>query len=350
MNSLARRFAENPILTPRDCRPSRADVVVECLLNPGVFRYQGKIGLLLRVAERPVQEEGWVSVPIVDPQAEGGVRVLRFDKRDPALNLLDPRVFYHAGVSYLTTLSHLRLAWSEDGVHFTIDPHPTLTGVTPLQSFGIEDARVSQLGDVYYLTYTSVSPAGVGIGLSSTRDWKTFTEHGMIFPPHNKDGAIFEEQVGGQYIALHRPSGKELGGNYIWIARSPDLLHWGDHRCIAFTRPGMWDAERVGAGCAPIRTPRGWLAIYHGADASHRYCLGLLLLDLHDPSRVIARSIAPIMEPTESYERAGFLGNVIFTNGHLVDGDRITLYYGASDSVICAATLSVAELLNSLAL
>jgi predicted GH43/DUF377 family glycosyl hydrolase len=110
----------------------------------------------------------------------------------------------------------------------------------------------------------------------------------------------------------------------------------------------MWDSARIGAGCSPIRTPRGWLAIYHGADENSRYCLGAFLLELHDPAHVIARSEFPIMEPTEDYERRGFFGNVIFTNGHLVVGDKLKLYYGASDEVICGAELSIEQILNSL--
>ena len=115
-------------------------------------------------------------------------------------------------------------------------------------------------------------------------------------------------------------------------------MHWGNHRCIAHSRKGMWDSARVGAGAAPIRTPQGWLEIYHGATVNPtRYCLGAMLLDLDEPWKVLARSKEPIMEPIAEYEQVGFFGNVVFTNGHLVDGDEVTIYYGASDSVICGA-------------
>jgi beta-1,2-mannobiose phosphorylase / 1,2-beta-oligomannan phosphorylase len=170
----------------------------------------------------------------------------------------------------------------------------------------------------------------------------------MILPPHNKDCAIFEEKIRDRYYALHRPSSPELGGNYIWIAESPDCIHWGHHKCIAKTRQGMWDSARIGAGCSPIQTPHGWLVIYHGSDEQKRYCLGALLLDIKDPSHVIARSESPIMEPTEPYELGGFSGNAIFTNGHLVIGDKLRLYYGASDEGICGAELSIHEILGSL--
>ena len=267
----------------------------------------------------------------------------------PLLDLSDPRVISYAGEYYLTTMSHLREVASDDGVHFEEVPLPPIFGQGELETYGIEDCRVVEIDDAYYLTFTQVSQHGVGVGLRSTRDWRSFSSHGMIFPPHNKDCAIFPERIGGLYYALHRPSSPELGGNYIWIAESPDLLHWGNHRCIAHSRKGMWDAARVGAGAAPIRTPEGWLEIYHGATVNPtRYCLGAMLLDLEQPWKVLARSTEPIMEPLAEYERVGFFGNVVFTNGHLVDGDEVTIYYGASDSVICGARFSIREILRML--
>ena len=348
MKELTERFPENPILTPSDVRPTREDMVVECLLNPGAFRFNGRTGLLLRVAERPRQEEGWVSTPLLDPGSEGGIRILRIRKDDPDLKLTDPRMFDYKGRGYLTTLSHLRLAWSEDGMHFTPEERPALLGEGSHESYGIEDCRVEFVEGAFRLTYTAVSEFGVGVGLISTKDWQNFTRHGMIFPPHNKDCALFPEKINGYCHALHRPSGGGPGGNFIWISRSPDLLHWGGHRCIATTRRDEWDSQRIGAGAAPVRTPAGWLEIYHGADAAQRYCLGALLLDLNDPTRVLSRSRKPIMQPIAEYELKGFFGNVVFTNGQLVDGDQLTIYYGASDSVICGARASTTAILDSL--
>jgi predicted GH43/DUF377 family glycosyl hydrolase len=347
MADISQRFAENPILKPSNIRPSVPGMKVECLLNPGVFRFQDKTWLLLRVAERPEQTPGKTTLAIM---AENGqLKILEFDNSDPKIDHSDPRVLRHNGVDYLTTLSHLRLVSSEDGTRFREDPaYPPLFGLGELETYGIEDCRVTQMGSIYYLTFTEVSAHGVGVGLRSTADWLRVTSHGMIFPPHNKDCAIFDSQMGGYYYALHRPSSPALGGNYLWLAQSPDLLHWGNHRCLAHPRPGTWDGARIGAGAAPIRTPDGWLEIYHGADSGNRYCLGALLLDLERPWKVLGRSRDPIMEPVADYEQAGFLGNVVFTNGHFVDGDSVTLYYGASDSVICGARLSIREILKSL--
>jgi len=345
--NLAKRFPENPLLKPADLVPAMEGMEIISLLNPGVFRYIDKIWLLLRVAERPAQQEGRISFPVYNKR--GQIEILSFDKEDPLLDASDPRIIKYKGQNYLTTLSYLRLVSSSDGKTFTDDPEfPPIFGQGDLESFGIEDCRVATMDDGFWLTFTEVSPLAVGVGLMYTTDWKNYIRHGMIFPPHNKDCALFEEKVDGRYYALHRPSSPELGGNYIWLATSPDRVHWGNHRCIATTRKGMWDCARVGAGAAPIKTRDGWLEIYHGADENHRYCLGALLLDLNDPSRVLARSREPIMEPEAKYEQSGFFGNVIFTNGHLVDGDHITMYYGASDELICGATLSIAEILTSL--
>lgn len=343
----AKRIAPNPLLKPSQLKPMIDGMEIVCLLNPGVFRYNGRIWLLLRVAERPKQIEGRISFPVYTP--EGEIKVISFDKNDLDLDATDPRVIGYRGQNYLTTLSYLRLVCSEDGVNFYEDPaYPPIFGKGELESFGIEDCRVATTEEGFFLTYTEVSPVAVGVGLMHTTDFKHFDRHGMIFPPHNKDCALFEEKIGQYFYAFHRPSSPELGGNYIWLAESPDRLHWGNHRCVATTREGKWDSARVGAGASPIKTPRGWLEIYHGATRENRYCLGALLLDLNDPSKVLARSEEPIMEPIAPYEQTGFFGNVVFTNGHYVEGDTIHMYYGASDEVICKATLSISEILATL--
>jgi len=344
MSDIANRFENNPILKPADVTPSVDGLAVECLLNPGVFRYEGKTHLLLRVAERPVQEEGVVSLPVLK---DGGIEILSFDKDDPDLDTTDPRGIVYQGKPYLTTLSHLRLASSDDGVHFTVSD-TSIFGEGKHESFGIEDCRVAELDGVFYLLYTAVSENGHGIGMISTTDWQSFNRRGVIIPPANKDGALFEERIGGEYWCLHRPTGEGLGANFMWTARSPDLVHWGKHESLAAPRKGKWDSARIGAGASPIKTDRGWLTIYHGANEENTYCLGAMLLDLDDPTRVLARSDDPIMVPTTDYEKYGFFGKVVFTNGHVIDGDTISIYYGASDEVICGARFSIEEILGTL--
>ncbi len=364
---LAHRFAENPLLSPVDLLPSRKGLSITCLLNPGVFTFQQKTWLIVRVAERPVQNEGKISFPILyfpkkrsikgkplgetdaDRAFTSRIEIAEIGYDDPDLVAIDSRVINYKGVDYLTTLSHLRLFCSDDGIHFKeAKGFPYLRGENILEAFGIEDCRVALIKNTYYLSYTAVSENGVGVGLRTTEDWKNFELHGMILPPHNKDCAIFNEKINGLFYALHRPSSVEIGGNYIWLAQSPDGIHWGNHKCILKTRKGLWDSSRIGAGAAPIKTDGGWLEIYHGANENHRYCLGAFLMDIENPSKVIGRTKIPIMIPQHEYETDGFFGNVVFTNGMLVNGDELTVYYGAADSYICAAKFSIEAIFSHL--
>lgn len=349
MEDIANRFTENPLLSPKDLPPSTEGLEITCLLNPGVFQHQNKTWLVVRVAERPKQKEKTISFPILTKT--GSIKIIEIPKDDPDLIATDARVINYKGNDYLTTLSHLRLLCSENGRDFyEPENYPSLVGEGPLETFGIEDCRVALIEGTYYLTFTSVSDNGVGVGLRTTTDWKNFKKHGMILPAHNKDCAIFEEKINGLFYALHRPSSVDIGGNYIWIASSPDGIHWGNHHCIIKTRKGFWDSKRVGAGASPIKTEKGWLEIYHGANENHQYCLGAFLMDLKDPTKVIARTSEPIMTPTTSYELSGFFGNVVFTNGHIIepDGDTITIYYGASDEFVCGAQFSIKRILQLL--
>ena len=346
MTDLAQRNPRNPLIKPEDLRSYHSSMDIECVLNPGVFQFNGMTWLVLRVAERPFQEEGKITIPLMKNDK---VEFISFDLKDPLLNTDDPREPKYDGETYLSTISHLRILCSKDGISFKDAGLPDLRGKGPLESYGIEDCRVSKMqDDTYLLTYTATSPNGYGVGLRRTSNWKSFDELGMILPPANKDCAIFEKKIKRKYFCFHRPSGVGLGGNYIWLASSPDLINWGNHICIAKTREGMWDSSRIGAGATPIETERGWLAIYHGADHQNRYCLGALLLDKNNPSKVVGRSKKPIMEPTAIYEKEGFFGNVVFTNGHIVKDNTLILYYGASDSVICSAEFSISEILKTL--
>ena len=347
MQDIAKRFSQNPLLSPKDLKASSDGLQITCLLNPGVFTFQNKTWLLIRVAERPAQSDTVISFPVLT--GNGETEIIEIQKDDPDLIATDARVINYKGVDYLTTLSHLRLVYSDDGINFyEPEGYSSLVGEGMLQSFGIEDCRVAFLDNKYWLTFTAVSGNGVGVGLRTTTDWKNFKAYGMMLPPHNKDCAIFEEKINGLYYCLHRPSSVDIGGNFIWIASSPDGIYWGNHQCIIKTRKSLWDSARVGAGAAPIKTEKGWLEIYHGANEQHQYCLGAFLMDINDPYKVIARTEIPIMVPTAAYETTGFFGNVVFTNGHIVNGDTVTIYYGASDEFVCGATFSIKEIFSLL--
>lgn len=345
------RFAENPLIVPADVTPSRPDMEVIGAFNPGAVRVGDDTLLLVRVAERPVAEPGYAATAVLDPRRPGEVEILRFRTDDPDFAQSDPRAFSYKGETYLTSLSHLRVARAPgDGRAFTLDPVPSFFPAGDFEAHGAEDARVIRLDDWYYLTYSAASPHGIVPAMARTRDFVAYERLGAMFPPHNKDIALFPEKIGGLYYALHRPC---TSSPALWIASSPDLAHWGGHREIMGTRPGEWDGERIGCGAEPIRTERGWLQIYHGAivtpDGGVDYRLGAVLLDLREPWKVLKRLRAPILSPTAPYEADGFVPRVVFHNG-LVDrgGGVVDLYYGAADERTSGARLHVPTLLARL--
>ncbi|MBA2306027.1 MAG: glycosidase, partial [Acidobacteria bacterium] len=310
------RASANPILTPAMVRPSRPDLEVVGVFNPGVTRHESDVLLLLRVAEAPLRSsDGEVAAPLYNPSS-GRLEVRRWPASTKGLDVSDPRVLVLDGRTWLTSISHLRVARSTDGVHFEVEPAPALSPATELESFGIEDPRITLLDGTYWINYTAVSPSGISTALASTRDFRTFDRHGVIFPPPNRDVTIFPERIGGRYAALHRPMPEGLGEPAIWIGWSPDLMAWGDHRVVAHARPGTWDDGKVGGGAVPFRVRAGaedaWLAVYHGVTrAPLEYSLGALLLDARDPVHVVARSREPILRPEAPYEREGFFGGVV---------------------------------------
>lgn len=344
-----KRYQRNPILSPADITPSRPDLEVIGAFNAGAALFEDEVILLVRVAERPVPADaGKIGIPMVDrsgpvPQLE----VQWVDRNAPGLDLSDPRGIVYQGRQYLSSVSHLRVARSRDGFHFTVDHHPTILPATPYEVYGMEDPRVTQIDGAYYVAYTAVSPRGVAVSLIRTTDFRQFERIGIIFPPENKNVVLFPGRSAGRYAALHRPSSGAFAAPGIWLAYSPDLVHWGEHHQVISARPGMWDGGRVGGGAVPIETPEGWLAIYHGA-VGGRYCLGTLLLDRDNPHRVLGRSLDPIMTPVEPYERSGFFGSVVFTCGAVQKPDgEVLVYYGASDSTVGVAITSVNELLST---
>ena len=348
MKCTIKRFNHNPIFRPEDIPPSQSGLKVEGVLNPGVFRFQDRIGLLMRVAERPICDSDHIATLVLD-KTHSDITPKVFSRNDPKFSQVDPRAFFYDGKVFLTTMSHLLIAWSFDGGKtFKIDHEARIFPRGEMEAFGIEDCRVEIIDNIWRLTYTAVSQWGIATGYTTTSDWQNFSQPKLILPPSNKDCALFSKKINGRYYCLHRPSAGDPGGNNIWMMSSPDLIHWGDQRMVIPVRPFSWDEQRIGAGAAPIETEVGWLEIYHGADNQGRYCLGAVLFDLNEPWKVVARSVEPIMEPEAEYEQNGFYGQCIFTNGHIVDGDRLTLYYGASDYVICGAELSIREILNSL--
>jgi predicted GH43/DUF377 family glycosyl hydrolase len=346
----ATRFPENPLISPEQVKPSREGWEVVSTLNAGAIIHKREVLLLLRVAERPKADDpNLLTAPMLDRSSDvSGIRLLQVRRDDPEVTGGDSRLFTYRGRTYLTSISHLRLARSNDGRRFEVEDQPTLEASMPYESFGVEDPRITEIEGHYLITYTAVSEHGIAAALASTEDFSQFTRHGVIFPPENRDVTIFPEKIRGRYFCLHRPVGRTIGGFEMWAANSHDLTHWGEHSWLMGPRPGSWDSARIGGGAVPIRTERGWLAIYHGADEQNRYSLGAVLCDLKHPERVIARSERPLLSPEAACEKEGFFGNVVFTCGAFLQDDILTIYYGAADKFICGASLPLSQLLNSL--
>lgn len=354
MRVTAHRPPANPILTPAMIAPSRPDLEVVGVFNPAALRHEGETVLLLRIAEAPAgTRSGEISAAVWDVKAND-LEVRRWRRDAAGVDASDPRMVVADGQTWLTSISHLRVARSVDGLAFTVDPLPAISPATPYESFGVEDARITQIDGTCWINYTAVSPRGIATALASTTDFRRFERHGIIFPPNNRDVTIFPERIGGRYVALHRPMPSGLGDVAIWIASSPDLMSWGEHRHVASARAGGWDDAKVGGGAVPFRVRsgkwNGWLAVYHGVTESPTtYSLGALLLDPDDPSRVIGRSRDPILAPDAPYEREGFFGGVVFTCGLVAEGDLVRVYYGAADGVTAVADLSLDAILAGLA-
>ncbi|MGO4547844.1 glycoside hydrolase family 130 protein [Paenibacillus sp. 2TAB23] len=344
-----KRSSQNPIIRVEDVVPSRPDFRVLGVFNAGVAQLRDETILLLRISEAPVSDKAdEVLVPLLN-EAGTDVSVECYDKTDPSYDFSDSRFIAKDGRTVmLTSLSHLRVARSKDGVHFDIEPQPALFPENALEAWGIEDPRVTQLGDIYYITYSAASAYGVGVGLAETRDFRTFKRRGLMLAPENKDVMLFPEKINGKYYALHRPVPKSFGSPEMWIAESPDLDHWGNHRFLMGLSEQGWDSARMGGGAVPIRTERGWLVLYHGADSTHRYCMGAALLDLENPAKVIARSRIPVLEPEAAYEVNGFFGKVVFSCGALLLEQTVRMYYGAADEVMAVVDIPLEDIFNTL--
>ncbi len=238
-------------------------------------------------------------------------------------------------------VSRLGFAVSTDGFQFSRLDQPVFEPAGETETWGVEDARLTRIDDRWHMLYTAWSSLGIQVAMASTTDFFGWQRHGIVLPgPDNKDAALFPERIDGRYVMFHRIPPD------IWLAYSDDLTHWGDYRKIMEPRPGNWDGLKIGAGGPPLKTDQGWLCIYHGVSPERVYRLGVVLLDLDDPSRVINWPTDAILEPNESWELEGDVPNVVFTCGTAELGDDYFVYYGGADKVIGVATVNKLQLLR----
>ncbi len=349
------RCERNPLITTDDVKPSCDGFSVKGVFNCGAAKYGDEYILLCRVAEAVDTDDGdVVEFPVItENDRKTDFQIISIRKSEhPEYCFDDARTITkgddaNSNVVYLTTLSHLRIARSRDGIHFKVDEKPSIMPNAKEECWGMEDPRITQIGDTYYINYTAVSPNGAATALIITKDFESYERKGIIFLPENKDVTIFPEKINGKYYCFNRPVPKGIGTPDIWLAESEDLVHWGHHEHFYGVSDG-WEDGRIGGGAPPLKTPKGWLKIYHAADKNNRYCLGAFLLDLKDPGKIIAKSEEPLLEPQEDYEVNGFFGGVVFTCGAVMDADMIKIYYGAADDSICMAEMSLEDIYKHL--
>jgi len=255
-------------------------------------------------------------------------------------------------------ISHLTAARSKNGFNtWEVDNKPTFMPDSdnyPEELWGVEDPRITFLEDTgdWAVVYTAYSENGPLVSIARTDDFKQFKRQGAAVLPTDKDAALFPIQFKGRWAMIHRPvpAAQPPVPAHIWISFSPDLRHWGEHRILFKARTGAWwDAHKIGLASPPLKTPEGWLVFYHGVKqmvGGDIYRVGLALLDLNDPTKVLRRSQEWIFSPREPYERIGDVNNVTFPCGVIQKGDEINLYYGAADSNIAVATGNITEILS----
>lgn len=258
-------------------------------------------------------------------------------------------------------LSHLSVARSANGyTDWRIESEPSFQMDATLyeEAWGIEDPRITRVGDEYMIVYTGYSRGGPLVCLASTKDFRNFKRHSTLMPPDDKDAGLFPYKFNDRWALIHRPSSNHgvtgKTGAHIWLSWSPDLRHWGDHTVLLHARQGgWWDANKIGLGPPPLLTDYGWLVLYHGVRTTVSgsiYRLGLALLDRDDPGRVLIRGNEWVFGPEAEYERSGDVPDVVFPCGWILEDDKrtIRLYYGAADTTVCVATGDVEDVIGYL--
>lgn len=261
-----------------------------------------------------------------------------------------------------TTLTDIGLATSSDGIHWTPRPAPILR-MRDEENLRAYDPRLTVIDGRVYMCFAVDTVHGVRAGIAVTDDFEIF-EILTLSLPENRNVVLFPEKIGGRYMRLDRPFPIYSRGFPerfdIWISASPDLRYWGDSALLLGVEDVPFANRKIGPGAPPVRTPKGWLTLFHAVDfdpergkngwEAHwqkRYTAGIMLLDLDDPRKIIGISPRPLLAPEAPYETSGgFRNDVIFPGGMILeDSGEVKIYYGAADTVTCLATADVNDLI-----
>jgi predicted GH43/DUF377 family glycosyl hydrolase len=298
--------------------------------------------------------------PIVK-RYEGNPILTKYDVPYPVETVHNAGATKHGGRYVLLFRSHLRngrsiigIAWSDDGYKFQVKSKPFMVPPTDgvfaeYEEYGIEDPRICSMGGEHYITYSAYSRHGVRIGLAKTHDFTAVERVSLISQPDMRNVVIFPEIFDGRYARLDRPH-SEINPWSIWLSWSPDLIHWGESTVAIKPLVYHWDEAKVGPGATPIATANGWLNIYHGVFDTMDgavYRVGVALHALDDPANVLGVADEWILAPEDPWELTGYVHNVVFCCGAVPEEDgTVKLYWGGADSVICAGTAQVQELVD----
>ena len=297
--------------------------------------------------------------PVVE-RYRGNPILTRDDVPYPVETVHNAAVVKHGGRYVMLFRSHLRngrsiigIADSEDGFRFRVRPEPFLVPAegepfATYEEFGVEDPRITRIGEDYWITYSAYSRHGVRIALARTADFTSVERVSLITQADYRNVVLFPRKIGGRYVRLDRPH-SEIAPWSIWISYSPDLVHWGDSRILIRPLTYHWDEMKVGPGAPPVETETGWLNIFHGVFKTMDgavYRLGVALHDLEDPARVTVAD-EWILQPEDPWERTGYVHNVVFTCAAVAEDDgALKLYWGGADTVMCAGVARIAELVE----
>jgi predicted GH43/DUF377 family glycosyl hydrolase len=279
-------------------------------------------------------------------------------------NVFNPGVIFHNGLFHMfyraqgvDWVSRIGYAVSSNGICWNRMRNPVLEPQDSSDARGVEDARITRIDDSFYMTYTAY-------GYKQPSERADFTHTGGWIMPmiaqsinliewrriapivtgeDNKDHVLFPKKVNGKFAVFHRRR------PFVWLAYSEDLIHWPTEwmtQIYGPRDPGSWDGNSVGSNGVPIETEHGWLVINHGYDEKHIYRLGVILLDLDKPDKVISRPRDPIFEPKELWELRGDVPNVVFSCANPVVGDTVYVFYGGADHVIGLATCALSDLID----
>ena len=243
--------------------------------------------------------------------------------------------------------SRLGYAESTDGIHFMRRDEPVLSPVADYEKDGgVEDPRLVQFGDTYYLTYTGYNKKDAQLCLATSKDLIHWNRVGVIIPANKgnwnvkwtKSGAIVPEKIDGKYWMYFlgtSADNKDQAG----LATSTDLLHWTEATQVPAlpVRPDRFDSRVAEPGPSPIVTPKGIVLIYNGADDQLVYRTGIAIFDRADPGKLLWRSSEPIFEPEKPWEKVGQVPNVVFVEGMIQQGSRYLFYYGGADANVGVA-------------